>query len=193
MSQTRNLLATLVVGSTVALTFAGVAAAEPAAPAPLPIDGLQAPGLSAMQSLSPAIQQAAGDPSNAAQMLMAAASAFTQNGDAPAETHNLAAAVSQFVSDPPGALAPLPQPVSRTPHRPVWCPVPRRTWHPASIRPTPSVPRSKPSPRPHRHPKRRRPRLPRPPRRRRHPPPRRLPRHPPRHPRAPPSSARTPR
>lgn len=109
MSQTRTLFATtaLVVGSTVALTFAGVAAAEPAAPAPLPIDGLQAPGLSAMESLSPAIQQAAGDPSNAAQMLMAAAAAFTQNSDAPMETHNLAAAVSQFVSDPPGVATPV--------------------------------------------------------------------------------------
>ncbi|MCV7105712.1 hypothetical protein H7H74_07970, partial [Mycolicibacterium chitae] len=121
MSQTRTLFATtaLVVGSTVALTFAGVAAAEPAAPAPLPIDGLQAPGLSAMESLSPAIQQAAGDPSNAAQMLMAAAAAFTQNSDAPMETHNLAAAVSQFVSDPPGVATPVAHgTVAGVPHTP---------------------------------------------------------------------------
>ncbi|CAJ1580598.1 hypothetical protein [[Mycobacterium] wendilense] len=121
MSQTRNLFATtaLVVGSTVALTFGGVASAEPAAPAPLPIDGLQAPGLSAMESLSPAIQQAAGDPSNAAQMLMAAAAAFTQNSDAPMETHNLAAAVSQFVSDPPGAATPVAHgPAAGVPHNP---------------------------------------------------------------------------
>ncbi len=119
MSQTRSLLAStaMVLGASVALTFGGVAAAEPAAPAPMPIDGLQAPGMSAMQSLSPAIQQAAGDPSNAASMLMAAAAAFTQNTAAPTDSHNLAAAVSQFVSDPPAA-APAPAPVAAPEHVP---------------------------------------------------------------------------
>ncbi|OBF14486.1 hypothetical protein [Mycobacterium sp. ACS4331] len=105
----------LVVGSSVAMTFGGVAAAEPPAPAPSPIEGVQAPGLSAVQNLSPVIQQAAGDPSNAASMLMAAAAAFTQNTAAADDSHHLAAAVSQFVSDPPTSI---PAPVAATAHNP---------------------------------------------------------------------------
>jgi hypothetical protein len=100
-----------------------VAHAEPAAPLPLPINGLQAPGLPAMQSLGPAIQQAAGDPTNAASMLMAAAAAFAGNSAAPADSKNVAAAVNQFVADPqvahvpaagaaPGTDAHLPQGVN---------------------------------------------------------------------------------
>ena len=89
---------TIAVGSSAALLFGGVAGADPAAP--LPIDSLQAPGLSAIQTLSPAIQQAASDPSNAASMLMAAAAAFAGNSAAPADSKNLASAVSQFVSEP---------------------------------------------------------------------------------------------
>ena len=100
MSRTRSLLVTttIAVGSSAALLFGGVAGADPAAP--LPIDSLQAPGLSAIQTLSPAIQQAAADPSNAASMLMAAAAAFAGNSAAPADSKNLASAVSQFVSEP---------------------------------------------------------------------------------------------
>ena len=59
--------------------------AEPAAPMPLPINGLQAPGLPAMETLGPAIQQAAADPGNAASMLMAAAAAFAGNAAAPSD------------------------------------------------------------------------------------------------------------
>ena len=69
------------VGSSVALLLGGmtpVANADPAPP-PLPIDALQAPGLSAVQSIGPAIQQAAADPTNAASTLMAAAAAFAGN------------------------------------------------------------------------------------------------------------------
>lgn len=105
----------LVVGSSVALTFGGVAAAEPAAPVPPPIDGLQAPGLQAVQNFSPIIQQAASDPSNATSMLMAAAAAFTQNTAAADDSHHLAQAVSQFVADPP--TAPV-MPVAASEHRP---------------------------------------------------------------------------
>ena len=79
---TRTMFATaaLAIGSSVTLLFGGVtgvASAEPGPPAPpLPIDGLQAPGLTAIQGLGPVIQQAAADPTNAASTLMAAAAVF---------------------------------------------------------------------------------------------------------------------
>jgi hypothetical protein len=118
---TRTLFATTAVAvcSSAALLFSGIATADPAAPLPSPpIDGLTAPGLPAIQSLSPAIQKAAADPGNAASMLMAAAAAFAGNSAAPADSQSLATAVNQFVSDPaaaavvpstvPGTGVPLP-------------------------------------------------------------------------------------
>jgi hypothetical protein len=112
----------MALGASAALALGGqpVAHADPAPPLPMPISGLQAPGLPAMQSLGPAIQQAAGDPSNAASMLMAAAAAFAGNSAAPSGSKNVAAAVNQFVADPqvahvpaagaiPGVEAHLPQ------------------------------------------------------------------------------------
>ena len=123
MPSTRTLLVAL--GASAALTLSGqpAAHAEPTPPLPLPISGLQAPGLPAMESLGPAIQQAAGDPSNAASMLMAAAAAFAGNSAAPDSSKNVAAAVNQFVADPqvahvpaagalPGTEAHLPQGVN---------------------------------------------------------------------------------
>ncbi|MCV7136137.1 hypothetical protein H7J06_24500, partial [Mycobacterium hodleri] len=122
MPTTRTLLIAL--GATAALVLSAqpVAHAEPAPPLPLPlpINGLQAPGLPAMESLGPAIQQAAGDPTNAASMLMAAAAAFAGNSAVPSGSKNVAAAVNQFVADPqvahvpaagaiPGTEAHLPQ------------------------------------------------------------------------------------
>jgi hypothetical protein len=117
---TRTLFATtaIAVCSSAALLFSGIATADPAAPLPSPpIDGLAAPGLPAIQSLSPAIQQAAANPGSAASMLMAAASAFGGNSGAPADSQSLATAVNQFVSNPataavvpstaPGTDAPL--------------------------------------------------------------------------------------
>ncbi|OPE46868.1 hypothetical protein BV510_25775, partial [Mycolicibacterium diernhoferi] len=86
----------LVLGGGVAVP----AHADPAAPVPLPINGLQAPGLPAMETLGPAIQQAAADPTNAASMLMAAAAAFAGNAAAPSDSLNVASAVNQFVSEP---------------------------------------------------------------------------------------------
>ena len=66
MSPTRKLFANaaIAVGSSAALLLGmtGTANAEPAAP--LPIDATQAPGMSAVQALSPAIQKAATDPYN---------------------------------------------------------------------------------------------------------------------------------
>lgn len=101
--------AALAVGSSAALLLGGVSAvahADPAPPLPLPIDGLQAPGLSAVQSIGPAIQQAAGDPTNAASTLMAAAAMFAGNSAAPTDSQNLAEAVNQFVQ--PAAHVPAP-------------------------------------------------------------------------------------
>jgi hypothetical protein len=98
----------IAIGASAALTLSAqpVAHAEPAPPLPLPISGLQAPGLPAMQSLAPAIQQAAGDPTNAASMLMAAAAAFAGNSAAPSDSKNMAAAVNQFAADPQVAHVP---------------------------------------------------------------------------------------
>jgi hypothetical protein len=120
MSSIRTLLVALGASATLTLSGQPVANAEPAPPLPMPISGLQAPGLPAMESLGPAIQQAAADPTNAASMLMAAAAAFAGNSAAPSDSKNVAAAVNQFVADPqvahvpaagaaPGVDAHLPQ------------------------------------------------------------------------------------
>ncbi|KAA0080706.1 hypothetical protein CIW52_24330 [Mycolicibacterium sp. P9-64] len=106
MSSIRTLLVALGASATLTLSGQPVANAEPAPPLPMPISGLQAPGLPAMESLGPAIQQAAADPSNAASMLMAAAAAFAGNSAAPSDSKNVAAAVNQFVADPQVAHVP---------------------------------------------------------------------------------------
>jgi hypothetical protein len=102
-------------GSSAALLVGGVAPVASADPAPpLPIDGLQAPGLSAVQSIGPAIQQAAADPTNAASTLMAAAAVFAGDAAVPSDSRNVATAVNQFVAHVPapgavpGAEAHLP-------------------------------------------------------------------------------------
>ena len=106
MRNNRTLLVAL--GASAVRTLGGqtTAHAEPAAPLPMPISGLQAPGLPAMESLAPAIQQAAGDPTNAASMLMAAAAAFAGNTAAPDSSKSVAAAVNQFAADPQVAHVP---------------------------------------------------------------------------------------
>ena len=122
MPSTRTLLIALGASAALVLSAQPVANAEPAPPLPLPlpISGLQAPGLPAMESLGPVIQQAAGDPTNAASMLMAAAAAFAGNSAMPSGSKNVATAVNQFVADPqvahvpaagaiPGTEAHLPQ------------------------------------------------------------------------------------
>jgi len=98
--------AALAIGSSVTLLFGGVtgvANADPAAPPapPAPINGLQAPGLPAVQSLGPVIQAAAADPTNAASTLMAAAAVFAGDAAAPADSRNVATAVNQFVAHTP--------------------------------------------------------------------------------------------
>jgi hypothetical protein len=95
------------VGSSVAVLLGGmtpVASADPVAP-PLPIDALQAPGLSAMQNIGPAIQRAAADPTNAASTLMAAAAVFAGDSAVPPESKNVATAVNQLVAHVPAAGA----------------------------------------------------------------------------------------
>jgi hypothetical protein len=102
VSQTRKLfagVAALAMASAGAFTTAGAASADPVSP--IPIDILQAPGLPAMQQLSPVLQQAAANPQNAASMLMAAASAFAGNSAAPADSRQVASSVNQFVQQPP--------------------------------------------------------------------------------------------
>lgn len=110
MSPTRKLFANaaIAVGSSAALLLGmtGTANAEPAAP--LPIDAMQAPGMPAMESISPVIQKAASDPYNAASMLMAAAAAFTGNSAAPRDSKNVASAVNTFVAQPAAAHVPAP-------------------------------------------------------------------------------------
>jgi hypothetical protein len=110
MSVTRKLIANtaVAVGASTALLLGttGTANAEPVAP--LPIDATQAPGMSAMQDLSPAIQKAAADPYNAVSTLMAAAAAFTGNSAAPTDSKNMASAVNSFVAQPAAAHVPAP-------------------------------------------------------------------------------------
>ena len=110
MSSTRKLFANaaIAVGSSAGLLFGmtGTANADPAAP--LPIDAAQAPGMSAMQGLSPAIQKAAADPYSAVSTLMAAAAAFTGNAAAPDGSKNVASEVSTFVAQPAAAHVPAP-------------------------------------------------------------------------------------
>ena len=65
-----------------------------------------------MSQLSPIIQQAASNPGQATQLLMAAAQAFSHNQGAPTESRNVAQSVNQFLAQPgspiPGAPAPEP-------------------------------------------------------------------------------------
>jgi hypothetical protein len=104
MSSTRTMIATaaVAVGSSATLLLGGVTGVANAEPAPpVPIDGVQAPGLSAVQGIGPAIQQAAADPTHAASTLMAAAAVFAGDAAAPADSRNVASAVNQFVAHNP--------------------------------------------------------------------------------------------
>ncbi len=119
-------LAAAVTASAVAFGLCPSAAADPLAPQPTPqpnsTQGL--PGLPALSQLSPIIQQAASNPEQATQLLMAAAQAFTQhNPAAPTESKNVAASVNQFVQEPgspvPGAPAAAPNAVTPPTNAPV--------------------------------------------------------------------------
>jgi hypothetical protein len=102
----RNLtsaFAAAAIASSAAVALSPTAAADPAAPpAPIPaqqIPGL--PGLPALTELSPIIQQAAGNPEQATQLLMAAAQAFSHNPSAPEQSKSVAESVNQFVQSSP--------------------------------------------------------------------------------------------
>jgi hypothetical protein len=106
----RNLIsafAAAAIASSTAVALSPNAAADPAPPAPIPAQQAPAipgmPGLPALTELSPIIQQAAGNPEQATQLLMAAAQAFSHNPSAPDESKNVAASVNQFVQAPEAA------------------------------------------------------------------------------------------
>ncbi len=109
----RNLISTFAaaaVAASAAVALSPTAAADPAAP-PAPIPAQQLPALPdcrdcplpAMSELSPIIQEAAGNPEQATQLLMAAAQAFSRNPSAPEESKNVAASVNQFAGSPEAA------------------------------------------------------------------------------------------
>lgn len=106
---TRNLISgctAAAIASSAAMALCPGAAADPAPPQP--ILSQQAPGLPALTELSPIIQQAAGNPEQASQLLMAAASAFSRNPTAPDASKSVASSVNQFVQAPqtPNAVVP---------------------------------------------------------------------------------------
>jgi hypothetical protein len=105
MAITRNLISGFTVAAlacSAAVALSPGATADPAAPQPIPAQ--QFPGLPALTELSPIIQQAAGNPEQATQLLMAAASAFSHNPTAPDQSKNVAASVNQFVQAPNAAV-----------------------------------------------------------------------------------------
>lgn len=111
MARTRKLsegLAAVAAASAAVFGLSPSAAADPAAPQPAPqsSSAQQLPGLPALSELSPIIQQAAGNPEQATQLLMAAAQAFTHNPTAPAESKNVAASVDRFVQAPVAHVPP---------------------------------------------------------------------------------------
>ncbi|BBZ42835.1 Rv1157c family protein [Mycobacterium parmense] len=104
-------LAAVAMASAAAFGMSPNAAADPAPqPTPQPKSAApQLPGLPALSELSPIIQQAAGDPQQATQLLMAAAQAFAHNPSAPSESKSVAASVNQFAATPAApAAAPVP-------------------------------------------------------------------------------------
>ncbi len=85
--------AAFVASSTMALS--PVAAADPS----IPLDPGQLPGLEAVQSLSPVVQQAAANPSSAQQLLLAAASQLAGNATTPDGSLALAQQVTKFIQE----------------------------------------------------------------------------------------------
>ncbi len=110
-------LAAIVTAAAAAFGLCPSAAADPVTPPPNPSQEL--PGLPALAQLSPIIQQAASNPQQATQLLMAAAQAFAHSPTAPTESKNVASSVNQFVADPTsppaGVVAPDNAPVPHVP------------------------------------------------------------------------------
>jgi hypothetical protein len=105
----RNLISTFAaaaIASSAAVALSPNAAADPAPPPPIPAQQIPGmPGLPALTELSPIIQQAAGNPEQATQLLMAAAQAFSHNPSAPEQSKSVAESVNQFVTSPPEAAS----------------------------------------------------------------------------------------
>jgi len=106
-----------------ASVVSAVALAPAAGADPTILDPGQMPGLAAVQSLSPVVQQAAVNPASAQQLLLAAASQLAGNATTPAGSAALADAVTKFVqqggaADPAAALSVpgSPQAVTGTAH-----------------------------------------------------------------------------
>jgi hypothetical protein len=106
MARTRKLSKGLAVVVTASAAALGLCPSAGADPAPPPNPAQQLPGLPALSQLSPIIQQAASNPGQATELLMAAAQAFTHNPAAPTESKNVAASVNQFVQTPNPAAVP---------------------------------------------------------------------------------------
>src|SRR6202050_3348390 len=100
----RNLIITFAaaaIASSAAVALSPNAAADPAPPAPIPAQQIPGmPGLPALSELSPIIQQAAGNPEQATQLLMAAGAAFRDHPDAPETSKRVEESVNQFVQAP---------------------------------------------------------------------------------------------
>lgn len=119
MATTWNLskgLAAVVTASAAAFGMCPSAAADPAAPQPA--NTQQLPGLPALSQLSPIIQQAATNPQQATQLLMAAAQAFAHSPTAPTESKNVASSVNQFVQEPGTPTGMTPPDAGPVPHVP---------------------------------------------------------------------------
>jgi hypothetical protein len=116
----RKGLAAFVMASAAAFGMCPSAAADPAAPQPAPQANSpqQLPGLPALSELSPIIQQAASDPTQATQLLMAAAQAFSHNSTAPSESRSVAASVNQFVQEPGAPVGVTPPDTAPVQHVP---------------------------------------------------------------------------
>ncbi|WP_208300651.1 hypothetical protein [Mycobacterium sp. DL592] len=93
------------------MSLTPVATADPT----IPLDPGQLPGLDAVQSLSPVIQQAAGNPSSAQQLLLAAASQLAGNATTPAGSAALAQQVTKFVQEGGAAGPSAAMPVGAPP------------------------------------------------------------------------------
>jgi hypothetical protein len=113
-------VAAVATASVAAFGLCPSAAADPAAPQPTPQQNSaqQLPGLPALSQLSPIIQQAASNPAQATQLLMAAAQAFTHNPTAPTESKNVAESVNHFVREPGAPDAVTPTDAGPVPHVP---------------------------------------------------------------------------
>ena len=114
MSRTTKLfagVAAVAVTTTTALASAGATWADPPAPSP-PMNPLATPGITAVEQLSPVIQQAALNPQSAVSLLTSAAAALAGNAGAPDDSRRVASSVDQFVREPaspdpnPGSLLP---------------------------------------------------------------------------------------